>query len=58
MDIIDGAGTEDEGERAVATGECGREPHRSGSLRTFGAFLQALREFHGLSRAELAALIQ
>ncbi|MFK0119508.1 helix-turn-helix domain-containing protein [Streptomyces sp. NPDC090994] len=56
MDIIDGAGVEDE--RAVATGEWGREPHRSGSLRTFGAFLQALREFQGLSRAELGALTQ
>ncbi|MCN9242938.1 helix-turn-helix domain-containing protein [Streptomyces sp. RY43-2] len=35
-----------------------REPHPSDSLRTFGAVVQALREHAGLSRAELAALVQ
>uniref|UniRef100_UPI001CEC90A5 helix-turn-helix transcriptional regulator n=1 Tax=Streptomyces sp. HPF1205 TaxID=2873262 RepID=UPI001CEC90A5 len=29
------------------------EPETSDSLRTFGAFVQALREFHGMSREEL-----
>ncbi|MDI3420127.1 helix-turn-helix domain-containing protein [Streptomyces luteolus] len=31
-----------------------REPHPSDSLRTFGAVVQALREYAGLSRADLA----
>ncbi|MEV5934073.1 helix-turn-helix transcriptional regulator [Streptomyces sp. NPDC052079] len=46
------------GARAVPAGEWEREPHPSDSLRTFGAFVQALREHAGLSRAELAALVQ
>ncbi|MFD4574841.1 Scr1 family TA system antitoxin-like transcriptional regulator [Streptomyces sp. NPDC058417] len=33
------------------------EPESSDSLRTFGAVVQALREFHGLSREELANLV-
>jgi transcriptional regulator with XRE-family HTH domain len=44
--------------RAVPLGEGEREPHPSDSLRTFGAFVQALREHAGLSRAELAAIVQ
>ncbi|MEU6504988.1 helix-turn-helix transcriptional regulator [Streptomyces sp. NPDC046942] len=35
----------------------GAEPESSGSLRTFGAVLQALREYHGLSREELGDLV-
>ncbi|WP_245238249.1 helix-turn-helix domain-containing protein [Streptomyces roseochromogenus] len=35
----------------------GGEPESSGSLRTFGAVLQALREYHGLSREELGDLV-
>ncbi|WP_225830504.1 helix-turn-helix transcriptional regulator [Streptomyces sp. NK08204] len=44
--------------RAAPAGEWEREPHPSDSLRTFGAVVQALREHAGLSRAELAALVQ
>ncbi|WP_327352274.1 helix-turn-helix domain-containing protein [Streptomyces sp. NBC_01304] len=40
--------------RPAPAGEWEREPHPSDSLRTFGAFLQALREHAGLSREELA----
>ncbi|WP_324786983.1 helix-turn-helix transcriptional regulator [Streptomyces sp. H51] len=43
---------------AVPAGVWEREPHPSDSLRTFGAVVQALREHAGLSRAELAALVQ
>jgi transcriptional regulator with XRE-family HTH domain len=43
---------------AVPAGEWEREPHPSDSLRTFGAFVQALREHAGLSRADLAARVQ
>ncbi|MFI2199855.1 helix-turn-helix domain-containing protein [Streptomyces sp. NPDC020192] len=35
----------------------GGEPESSGSLRTFGAVSQALREYHGLSREELGELV-
>ena len=35
---------------------CG-EPRASDSMRTFGAFVQALREHAGLSREEFAALV-
>ncbi|WP_259453845.1 helix-turn-helix domain-containing protein [Streptomyces ginkgonis] len=37
-----------------AAGEPVREPHPSDSLRTFGAFVQALREHAGLSRVDFA----
>jgi len=43
---------------AVPVGDWEREPHPSDSLRTFGAFVQALREHAGLSRADLAARVQ
>ncbi|MBP3967414.1 helix-turn-helix domain-containing protein, partial [Paenibacillus lignilyticus] len=43
----------DGGGATLATAEYEREPHPSGSLRTFGAFVQALREHAGLSRADL-----
>ncbi|MFI1565201.1 Scr1 family TA system antitoxin-like transcriptional regulator [Streptomyces sp. NPDC020490] len=45
-------------DEAVPAGVWEREPHPSDSLRTFGAVVQALREHAGLSRAELAALVQ
>ncbi|MFG2717923.1 helix-turn-helix domain-containing protein [Streptomyces sp. NPDC048416] len=35
-----------------------REPDPSDSLRTFGAFVQALREHAGLSRVQFAALVR
>lgn len=38
---------------APPAAEYEREPHPSDSLRTFGAFVQALREHAGLSRADL-----
>ncbi|NNN31138.1 helix-turn-helix domain-containing protein [Streptomyces sp. S3(2020)] len=60
MDIVEvgqEAGAED-GVRAVSAGEWEREPHPSDSLRTFGAVVQALREHAGLSREELAAIVQ
>ncbi|MEV6615054.1 helix-turn-helix transcriptional regulator [Streptomyces sp. NPDC051051] len=44
--------------RVVPAGECEREPHPSDSLRTFGAFVQALREHTGLSRTDLGARVQ
>ncbi|MFH8340707.1 helix-turn-helix domain-containing protein [Streptomyces sp. AM6-12] len=40
----------------MATGS-GGEPESSVSLRTFGAVLQALREYHGLTREELGELV-
>ncbi|MGV9559197.1 helix-turn-helix domain-containing protein [Streptomyces sp. NPDC003522] len=46
------------GARVVPAGECEREPHPSDSLRTFGAFVQALREHAGLSRTDLGARVQ
>ncbi|GAA3214304.1 Scr1 family TA system antitoxin-like transcriptional regulator [Streptomyces thermocoprophilus] len=46
------------GARPVAAGEGEREPHPSDSLRTFGAVVQALREHAGLSRTDLAAVVQ
>ncbi|GAA1424946.1 helix-turn-helix transcriptional regulator [Streptomyces thermospinosisporus] len=46
------------GTRAVPLGEGEREPHPSDSLRTFGAVVQALREHAGLSRTDLAAVVQ
>ncbi|MFJ9741242.1 Scr1 family TA system antitoxin-like transcriptional regulator [Streptomyces sp. NPDC101166] len=36
---------------------CSGEPESSDSLRTFGAVVQALREFHGLSRQEFGNLV-
>lgn len=36
----------------------GSEPEPSDSLRTFGAVVQALREYHGLSRGEFAPLVR
>ncbi|MCU4746513.1 MULTISPECIES: helix-turn-helix domain-containing protein [unclassified Streptomyces] len=41
-----------------AAGEPVREPHPSDSLRTFGAFVQALREHAGLSRVDFASRVQ
>ncbi|RZU25076.1 helix-turn-helix transcriptional regulator [Streptomyces sp. BK239] len=38
-------------------GAGGGEPESSDSLRTFGAVVQALREFHGLSREEFGNLV-
>ncbi|MCW8382764.1 helix-turn-helix domain-containing protein [Streptomyces justiciae] len=46
------------GARMSPAGEWEREPHPSDSLRTFGAVVQALREHAGLSREELAAIVQ
>ncbi|MDT0401695.1 helix-turn-helix domain-containing protein [Streptomyces edwardsiae] len=46
------------GPQEVPAGEWEREPHPSDSLRTFGAFVQALREHAGLSRAELGTLVR
>ncbi|GHD87893.1 helix-turn-helix domain-containing protein [Streptomyces naganishii] len=48
----------DVGVRAVPAGEWEREPHPSDSLRTFGAFVQALREHAGLSRADLGERVR
>ncbi|MFC9529114.1 helix-turn-helix domain-containing protein [Streptomyces sp. NPDC056975] len=55
MDSVDGAQVETACE---SEDDWEREPHPSDSLRTFGAVVQALREHTGLSRAELAALVQ
>ncbi|MFF0446220.1 helix-turn-helix domain-containing protein [Streptomyces sp. NPDC004609] len=41
-----------------AAGGTGAEPGASDSLRTFGAFLQALREHTGLSREEFGELVR
>ncbi|MET7378344.1 helix-turn-helix transcriptional regulator [Streptomyces sp. NPDC005526] len=49
---------EDAGARVVPAGEWEREPHPSDSLRTFGAFVQALREHAGLSRADLGERVR
>ncbi|GAA2391250.1 helix-turn-helix transcriptional regulator [Streptomyces glaucosporus] len=53
-----GPGAGGVGEQPVPAREWDREPHPSDSLRTFGAFVQALREHAGLSRADLAACVQ
>ncbi|MFH9734114.1 Scr1 family TA system antitoxin-like transcriptional regulator [Streptomyces sp. NPDC017260] len=60
MDIVEGEATAGVGARTALVGEGDgeREPHPSDSLRTFGAFVQALREHAGLSRADLAAAVQ
>lgn len=42
---------------ATGVGAPGGEPETSDSLRTFGAFVQALREHAGLSREEFAARV-
>ncbi|MFC9670039.1 Scr1 family TA system antitoxin-like transcriptional regulator [Streptomyces sp. NPDC056949] len=55
MDSVDGAQVETAYE---SEDDWEREPRPSDSLRTFGAVVQALREHTGLSRAELAALVQ
>lgn len=47
-------GVEDDG---TGTGSPGSEPETSDSLRTFGAFVQALREHAGLSREVFAARV-
>ncbi|MEV8567319.1 helix-turn-helix transcriptional regulator [Streptomyces sp. NPDC051322] len=47
----DGGGT-------AAVGGTGAEPGVSDSLRTFGAFVQALREHAGLSREEFGGLVR
>lgn len=63
MGIVEGDAAEVEhaaggvGVRAVPAGEWEREPHPSDSLRTFGAFVQALREHAGLTRADLGARV-
>ncbi|MFF5857739.1 helix-turn-helix domain-containing protein [Streptomyces sp. NPDC012751] len=57
-DGVEEEATGDVGARAVPAGEWEREPHPSDSLRTFGAFLQALREHAGLTRAQLAELVR
>jgi transcriptional regulator with XRE-family HTH domain len=49
-------GVEDDG-TAAGAGSPGSEPETSDSLRTFGAFVQALREFGGLSREVFAARV-
>jgi transcriptional regulator with XRE-family HTH domain len=58
MDIVEGDAGEVVGARVAPAGEWEREPHPSDSLRTFGAVVQALREHAGLSREELAAVVQ
>lgn len=58
MDIVEAEAAAGVGARAVAAGEGEREPHPSDSLRTFGAVVQALREHAGLSRGDLAAVVQ
>jgi transcriptional regulator with XRE-family HTH domain len=55
---VEGEAAAGVGARAVPAGEWEREPHPSDSLRTFGAVVQALREHAGLSREELAAIVQ
>ncbi|GAA1202233.1 helix-turn-helix domain-containing protein [Streptomyces rhizosphaericus] len=64
----DGVGREGtDGEAGASTGtatgrapgsSCGGEPESSDSLRTFGAFVQGLREHAGLSREEFAGLVR
>ncbi|MGW9599926.1 helix-turn-helix domain-containing protein [Streptomyces albidoflavus] len=58
MDIVEGevAAGVGAGARTVPEGE--REPHPLDSLRTFGAFVQALCEHAGLSGSDLAAAVQ
>jgi transcriptional regulator with XRE-family HTH domain len=51
------AGGAGAGGAGAGGGPCG-EPETSDSLRTFGAFLQALREHAGLSREELGELVR
>ncbi|WP_031079737.1 helix-turn-helix domain-containing protein [Streptomyces sp. NRRL S-118] len=58
MDIAEAETATGVGSRTVPAGEGEREPHPSDSLRTFGAVVQALREHAGLSRGELAAVVQ
>ncbi len=60
MDIVEAETEEDAegGPRTGPSGEWEREPHPSDSLRTFGAVVQALREHAGLSREELAEIVQ
>ncbi|WP_055593405.1 helix-turn-helix domain-containing protein [Streptomyces hirsutus] len=58
MDIVEGEAAGGAGTRVVPAGEWEREPHPSDSLRTFGAFVQALREHAGLSRVDLGARVQ
>ncbi|MFF4084493.1 Scr1 family TA system antitoxin-like transcriptional regulator [Streptomyces sp. NPDC001777] len=58
MDIVEGEAAGNAEARTAQAGEGEREPHPSDSLRTFGAVVQALREHAGLSRAELADLVQ
>ncbi|MFB7330503.1 Scr1 family TA system antitoxin-like transcriptional regulator [Streptomyces adustus] len=58
MDIVETEAGTGLGARAVSVGEGEREPHPSDSLRTFGAVVQALREHAGLSRGDLAAVVQ
>ncbi|GGV74905.1 helix-turn-helix domain-containing protein [Streptomyces massasporeus] len=61
MDIVEADAVAAVGVGAARTspaGEWEREPHPSDSLRTFGAVVQALREHAGLSREELAAIVQ
>ncbi|WP_031169163.1 helix-turn-helix domain-containing protein [Streptomyces durhamensis] len=58
MDIVEAEGATGVGARTVPAGEWEREPRPSDSLRTFGAVVQALREHAGLSRGELAAVVQ
>ncbi|MFB6783149.1 helix-turn-helix domain-containing protein [Streptomyces sp. NPDC056352] len=58
MGIVEGEAAGGVGARVVPAGEWEREPHPSDSLRTFGAFVQALREHAGLSRVDLGARVQ
>ncbi|MET7743267.1 helix-turn-helix transcriptional regulator [Streptomyces sp. NPDC005385] len=58
MDIVEAEPAAGVGARRGSAGEWEREPHPSDSLRTFGAVVQALREHAGLSRGELAAIVQ
>ena len=53
MDMVEGEVAGGVVAPPVSAGEWEREPHPSDSLRTFGAFVQALREHTGLSRVEL-----
>ncbi|QNP69618.1 helix-turn-helix domain-containing protein [Streptomyces roseirectus] len=59
MDIVEAEAAAGVGAaRTGSAGEWDREPHPSDSLRTFGAVVQALREHAGLSREELATIVQ
>ncbi|MFG2945999.1 helix-turn-helix domain-containing protein [Streptomyces adustus] len=58
MNIVETEAYAGLGARPVPMGEGEREPHPSDSLRTFGAVVQALREHAGLSRGDLAAVVQ